>query len=116
MIELVDEKTIQQLIADTSSEVMPMLIDQYIEEMQHRIENIERAFSSQDYAQLEFETHALGSSAQALGNQALSHLARTIEHLCIDNEHENALSYQKDFATISSASLIALNNRKRQGF
>ncbi|HAS64367.1 MAG TPA: hypothetical protein DCS35_18465 [Vibrio sp.] len=116
MIELVDEQTIQQMIEDTSADVMPMLIDEYVDETQQRIHKIEHAFSNQDCALLEFESHALGSSALALGNRALSMLARKIEHLCMDDQQETALSYQEEFVLLANSSLNAIINRKQQGF
>lgn len=116
MIDLVDEDTIQQMIEDTSAEVMPMLIDEYVEETQQRVQNIKHAFSQQDYEVLEFESHALSSSALALGNRALSLLARKIEHLCLDAEQEAALNYHEEFILLANSSLEAIINRKSLGF
>lgn len=115
-LELVDEQVIQQMIEDTSAEVIPLLIDHYIEESNERLGKIFDAIDNKDKETLEFETHTLGSSALALGNRSLSNLARKIEHLCLDGQEQQAFTYKEELQKIAQESLIAIEQRKEQGF
>jgi two-component system, sensor histidine kinase len=114
--ELVDEAIIQQLITDTSADVLPMLIDHYTEECQLRLNNIHQAITNIDVKQLEFEAHTLGSSSLALGNRALSRLARKVEQLCRQDQAEQAFSLSDDINKLGNASIAALIERKSLGF
>ncbi|MEF1306896.1 Hpt domain-containing protein, partial [Vibrio owensii] len=60
--ELVDELILQQMIKDTCAEIMPTLIEHYIEESRERVKKIQQALNSQDKDVMEFEVHTLGSS------------------------------------------------------
>lgn len=115
-LELVDEMIIKQVIEDTSAEVLPILIDHYIEESETRLTKIYQAMDAADKEMLEFESHTLGSSALALGNRTLSNLARKIEHLCLDGQHEQAFTYKGELEQIAVASIEAIKERKQQGF
>ncbi|MYM58652.1 response regulator [Vibrio sp. OCN044] len=115
-LELVDETILEQMIEDTSADVLPMLIDHYLEESQERLKKIYQAIDEKDKNTLEFESHTLGSSALALGNRILSNLARKIEHLCIDNQEEQAFQLKEELTELAEKSLAALAYRKKQGF
>ena len=88
---LVDEDVLQQLTYDTSPDIVPELLVLYIEDARKRVIHIQKAITERDIKTLEFESHTLGSSAAAHGNTKLYTLARKIEHLCLENNHEQAL-------------------------
>ncbi len=46
--ELVDELILQQMIKDTCAEIIPTLIEHYIEESRERMQKIERALGEHD--------------------------------------------------------------------
>ncbi|GAB2660060.1 Hpt domain-containing protein [Vibrio panuliri] len=114
--ELVDEAIIQQMIEDTDSEVMPMLIDHYIAETLHRTQILDQAFVEQDIDVIKFESHTLGSTSLALGNRMLSNLARKIEHLCVTDQKEAALALHRELLSVVQHSVDALIQRKELGF
>jgi HPt (histidine-containing phosphotransfer) domain-containing protein len=114
--ELVDELILQQMIKDTCAEIMPTLIEHYIEESRERIEKIKQALETCNINTLEFEVHTLGSSALALGNRTLSRHARTIEKHCVEGETQQALLLCQSLPQLAENSFIALNQRKEQGF
>ncbi|USD67799.1 response regulator [Vibrio sp. SCSIO 43136] len=105
---LVCPKIIEQMIEDTSKDVLPMLIEHYIEETYTRIQKITDAVGANDAEALEFETHTLGSSSLALGNQRLSESARHVERLCIEGEASQALELAKQLAALAQESVLAL--------
>ncbi|NVD06711.1 response regulator [Vibrio sp. JPW-9-11-11] len=116
MLDLVDEAVLQQMIEDTSADIIPMLIDHYLQESQQRLDKIYQAIDTQDKETLEFEAHTLGSSSLALGNRALSRLARQMEHLCLEGSASQAYQLKQQLEHTAIQSLQALALRKQQGF
>ncbi|MGI3095388.1 Hpt domain-containing protein [Vibrio diabolicus] len=114
--ELVDEHILQQMIKDTCAEIIPTLIEHYIEESRERMEKIEQALSAKDLQTLEFEVHTLGSSALALGNRTLSRQARMIEKYCVEGKTLEALALCESLSQLANESFNALEKRKDQGF
>ncbi|EMD79498.1 Hpt domain-containing protein [Vibrio diabolicus] len=114
--ELVDEHILQQMIKDTCAEIIPTLIEHYIEESRERMEKIEQALSARDLQTLEFEVHTLGSSALALGNRTLSRQARMIEKYCVEGKTLEALALCESLSQLANESFDALEKRKDQGF
>lgn len=114
--ELVDEHILQQMIKDTCAEIIPTLIEHYIEESRERMEKIEQALSARDLQTLEFEVHTLGSSALALGNRTLSRQARMIEKYCVEGKTLEALALCESLSQLAIESFDALEKRKDQGF
>jgi len=116
MAELVDEQILQQMIEDTCAEVIPVLIDHYVEETSKRMSNIQNAIKQHDADVLEFESHTLGSSSLALGNRSLSGLARKIEKLCQKGEIEAAFVQAEELQSLADISIKAILARKEIGF
>ncbi|MFB1085664.1 Hpt domain-containing protein [Vibrio diabolicus] len=114
--ELVDEHILKQMIKDTCAEIIPTLIEHYIEESRERMEKIEQALSAKDLQTLEFEVHTLGSSALALGNRTLSRQARMIEKYCVEGKTLEALALCESLSQLANESFDALEKRKDQGF
>ncbi|MFH4497937.1 Hpt domain-containing protein [Vibrio diabolicus] len=114
--ELVDEHILQQMIKDTCAEIIPTLIEHYIEESRERMEKIEQALNARDLQTLEFEVHTLGSSALALGNRTLSRQARMIEKYCVEGKTLEALALCESLSQLAIESFDALEKRKDQGF
>lgn len=114
--ELVDEQILQQMIIDTSAEIIPMLIEHYVEESTTRLKNIVQAAQNKDQETLEFETHTLGSTSLALGNHALSLAARKIERLCLEKQYSTAFPLVEELKTLADESINALIIRKNEGF
>ncbi|MBW3697809.1 response regulator [Vibrio sp. T187] len=114
--QLVDEQILQQMIEDTCVEIIPVLIDHYVDETKKRMDKIQTAFKDHDADALEFESHTLGSSALALGNRSLSTLARKIEKLCQSGESEQAFLLVEELQPLADTSLRAILDRKEIGF
>ncbi|PMM38814.1 Hpt domain-containing protein [Vibrio splendidus] len=114
--ELVDESILEQMISDTSAEIIPILIDHYVEESHTRLTAIRQAAINRDAQTLEFEVHTIGSTALALGNRPLSVLARTLEKQCLEQKHETAFLKVDELFELAECSIKALLRRKDQGF
>ncbi len=113
---LVDEQTLQQIIRDTSVDALPMLIDHYVQETRTHQLNITQATTSQQLDKLGFEVHKLFSSSLALGNNALSELARMIEIECHNKNESEAYQLAEQLEELANRSLEALLLRNEQGF
>tara|TARA_Y100000588_G_scaffold82190_1_gene86638 strand:+ start:1222 stop:1626 length:405 start_codon:yes stop_codon:yes gene_type:complete len=113
---LVDESVLEQMILDTSADIIPILIDHYVEESQTRLVAIQEAATSKDAQTLEFEVHTLGSTALSLGNRPLGELARALEKQCLEQNHEDAFSKVSELIELAERSIEALVQRKNAGF
>ncbi|WP_413701762.1 response regulator [Psychromonas sp. KJ10-10] len=110
------ENVLQQLVRDTSAEIVPELMLLYIEDSKARMELIKEAIDKQDISTLEFETHTIGSSAIAHGNSKLHDLARNIEHLCQQQQAQQAFTQAGTMITVAEESFRLLALRAEQGF
>ncbi|MCP4490194.1 MAG: response regulator [Gammaproteobacteria bacterium] len=112
----IDEKVLKQLVHDTDAEIVPELLLFYIEDAKKRIEAIGNAISKKNYKDLEFETHTLGSSAGAHGNNKLYRLARKVEHKCQQGDYQQALLSAKSLPAIAQKSFSLLTKYANEGF
>lgn len=112
----VDEAVLQQLVRDTSADIVPELLLGYIEDTHERLRQIKIAVSQTDTGKLELETHTLGSSAGAHGNTALLERARHIESLCRDGDSEKAIQQTPGLLELAEESLRQLAQRTEVGF
>lgn len=114
--ELVDESILEQMIRDTSADIIPILIDHYVEESQIRLAAVRQAAKNNNIQALEFEVHTVGSTALALGNRPLSVLARTLEKQCLEQKHDEVFLRVDELLELAERSIKALLKRKDQGF
>ncbi len=108
-LDCIDCATIQQLAIDISPEAVPELVELYIKDARARIDQIEKACQERNLKILEFESHTLGSSAAAHGNQKLHQLARKIEHLCQRGQKHHALEEAAAIISIAERSFRQLH-------
>ncbi|MCK8080384.1 Hpt domain-containing protein [Vibrio coralliirubri] len=114
--ELVDESVLEQMIRDTSADIIPILIDHYVEESQTRLVAIKEAVTQKDAQMLEFEVHTLGSTALSLGNRPLGELARALEKQCLEQSYDAAFRKVDELLELAERSIKALLERKEAGF
>lgn len=113
---LVDESVLEQMIRDTSADIIPILIDHYVEESQTRLIAIKDAATQKDVQALELEVHTLGSTALSLGNRPLGELARDLEKQCLNQNHDTAFLQVDELLELAKRSIKALLERKDAGF
>lgn len=109
---LIDQSTLTQIIADTSEEVLPLLIDSYIEESNDRMQRIIRAVEHSDFQSLEFEAHTLAGTSLAMGATILGRLAKQIEQNCLQHQFDDATKRCAELQTLCHQSLAALHAYK----
>ena len=106
---LINQETINQIIQDTSQEVFPLLVRNFLEEMTVRSRNIITAIEEEDYATLEFESHTLGSTALAMGATGLGLIARKIETACLQSNPKQAVAHKTEFTALVQQSTAMFN-------
>jgi len=114
--DLIDEIILDQLVKDTTAEIVPELLLSYIDDAKIRLEKIQQALAEDDEKTLEFETHTLGSSAIAHGNNKLHNYARKIEYLCMEGKNEQAFTATPPLFELAEKSFDLLKQRAKQGF
>jgi len=112
----VDESVLQQLARDTDPKIAPELLMFYIDDARKRVEQIKQAIIEGNIKTLEYESHTLGSSAAAHSNTKLHILARKVEHLCREGNHEQALVEAVSLPDIADKSFRMLTERADSGF
>ncbi|MGL6260228.1 Hpt domain-containing protein [Vibrio sp. WXL103] len=110
---ILDQQAIEQMISDTGPEVVPLIIDSYLQESEQRLANIDKAVEQSDCKMLEFEAHTLGSTSLALGVQALGLLAREIEQRCLEGDHAKAFALHAEVNQVALQSRSALETLKQ---
>jgi len=112
----VDEQVLKQLVRDTDAEIVPEILLFYIEDAKKRSQLISQAITEDNFKALEFETHTLGSSAAAHGNEKLHQLARKIEHSCKQYNLKQALLEAKTLSNVANESFRLLAQYANKGF
>ncbi|MDR9827892.1 Hpt domain-containing protein [Vibrio sp. FNV 38] len=110
---IIDQSIVDQVVRDTGIEILPLLIDSYLEESDVRLANITTAVQSGDAQTLEFEVHTLGSTSLAIGIEALGRLSRKIEHLCLEGKHDQAFELYDQLPNLAEQSREALQTLKQ---
>ncbi len=111
-VALIDEQSLDQLIHDTSLEVLPELIAIFEQDVTERTTLLitlveqEDGFSNQE---IERHLHTLSSSCAIYGLQAMHIKGRELEALCQQNM-DKVRSQVSEFITLSHDSVRALNN------
>ncbi|MBU2955893.1 PAS domain S-box protein [Marinobacter sp. F3R08] len=79
--ELLSDAVLDQLVADTSAETLPMMISVFINEVKKRIQALENAEATGDEAEIREQAHALKSCAGTFGGERLQDSAQRLEEL-----------------------------------
>ena len=113
---LLDVSELDKLAADTSPDIVPIVVEEYLKELTRRLEQALAAMRSKNFDDLKKVTHAIAGASASTGARRLREAAKSIELDCVAGEHENALSraaelpdlismteaaYQKHLATLA---------------
>lgn len=107
---LVNEATLQQLIKDTSVEVVPKLISIYIAETKNRLQLMKKFHSAGKWTELGDEAHTLKSSSGSFGATYLADKARRIELAVKEDKHHTAEIEMRYLEAIGDQSIKELTN------
>ncbi|MBL6935440.1 MAG: PAS domain S-box protein [Alphaproteobacteria bacterium] len=88
--DAIDSDALKQLAEDVGDEIMPRLLEKYLEETAGRILRIETALEKKDFESLRTEAHTLKSASWTFGARKLSAQAKKLEAACADGDLESA--------------------------
>jgi len=111
---ILDINILQQLLRDTSAEILYKIIDIYAEETEKRIPIMLNLHSKKKWKELSNEAHALKSSSGSFAAVALQKKAQCIEASATALDIASLESDMNNFEGVASKSLIALKKYQRE--
>ena len=78
-LEMMDEKTLQRLVHETSEDMVERMVGVFVKEAQRRLSAIKEGLTTVDFESIETEAHTLKSNAATFGALKLAELAKIIE-------------------------------------
>ena len=105
---LVDVGVLHELARETSTTVVPELLEVFLTDTDERIGRIRQAGAAGESEPLTLEAHSLGSSAGTFGATRLHLIAREIETLFRRGKTDDAFSMVDDLLSIAQKSTQAL--------
>jgi HPt (histidine-containing phosphotransfer) domain-containing protein len=81
-LAMMDEKTLQRLVQETSEEMVERMIAVFVKEVQRRFNAMREGLITVDLDSIETEAHTLKSNAATFGALKLAELAKIIESAC----------------------------------
>ena len=109
------DKTILEILAEqTTPEVIPELIEAYLEDTAQRVTLIQEAATNGNIVQIGHHAHALKSSSGAYGAMQVCAIAKAIEHACKAGKNAQALSLAAQLPELAQRSIPALREIAEQ--
>jgi HPt (histidine-containing phosphotransfer) domain-containing protein len=105
---VLDEKVITQLLADTGEEIFQRVLALFISETERRMTQVQQASLVDDIEQIEKEAHAIKSSAASVGAVKLGERAKALELACRQRQSHTVSELVAELEALSVASLDAL--------
>ncbi len=80
--ELLNEAALRKLVAETSEQALPKMLDSFIAELARRVGDLEDAVEHENTQELGGQAHALKSSSALFGALAVQQAAQQLEQMC----------------------------------
>ena len=109
-ISILDSKVLAKLQADTSRELVPVVVNMFIDETRDRLPKIMQAWTELDYVGMENELHALKSGSGSFGASRLYHIAMDAHELARKHDEDGLRQIVEHIQPVCSASLEALTH------
>jgi PAS domain S-box-containing protein len=88
---VIDVAELEKLAAETSPDVVPIVVDEFLKELAARLEQALAAMSSRNFHDLKQVTHAIAGASASTGARRLREAAKEIEQDCIAGNCDQAL-------------------------
>ena len=105
---LLDVHVIRQLANDVGEEVLPTLLDAFLEETKLRLTHIQKLAATQNWIELGKEGHTLKSTAGSFGLMDLHLAAKALDEACRKGDHAAVLSLAQDVDSLGWQSVNTL--------
>lgn len=93
---LLDPAELERLAEETSPEVVPAVVDEYLAEMQRRLVEVLAIMQSRDVDALQKMTHAIAGASASAGARRLREAAKRIELDCMADKGDEAFGLAND--------------------
>jgi CheY-like chemotaxis protein/HPt (histidine-containing phosphotransfer) domain-containing protein len=90
-LPLVDDEAFGRLASDTSAEVVPTMVEMFLNESRERVELIDNGLNTLELSELGDQAHTIKSLAGTFGAPRLLEFARAMEYACLEGDREAAL-------------------------
>lgn len=107
---LVHAGDLAALEADMTSELLPGVVAQFVDEMLLRQQEAEAAANGKAAEAFRKAVHAVAGSASTVGARKLAELARSLEAQCLSGQGEAALAASQDFSRLLGETAQALRD------
>ncbi|MFA5952459.1 MAG: ATP-binding protein [Hyphomicrobium sp.] len=97
---LLDASELERLAAETSPEVVPSVVEEYLSEMQRRLAEVLAVMGKADAEALQKVTHAIAGASAGTGARRLREHAKRIELDCMAEKAGQALALAKDLPSL----------------
>lgn len=88
---LLDASELERLAEETSPEVVPLVVDEYLTEMKRRLDEVLAAMREENFSELQKVTHAIAGASASAGARRLRETAKRVELDCMAGEVQRAL-------------------------
>lgn len=89
---LLDQGELELLAEQTSAEIVPVVVEEFLKEMHVRVTEHSRAVQDRNRYGLQSVCHAIAGASSSVGARRLGSLAKSIEIKCIAGDDEEAFS------------------------
>jgi CheY-like chemotaxis protein len=93
---IIDISELEKLAAETSPDVVPIVVEEYLRELASRLEQALVAMRSKNADDLKNVTHAIAGASASTGAERLREVAKKIEQDCIAGNCEQALDLARE--------------------
>lgn len=99
---LLDPSELEKLAAETSPDVVPLVVEEYLKELPRRLEQALSAMRSRDLEGLKTITHAMAGASASTGATLLRQVTKSIEQNCLAGDLDLALARARELPDLVS--------------
>lgn len=104
-------ETWNQLESDVGQEVMPMIVNQFIQELADRSAKLIAAISNKDITSIAEEAHTIKSTARTVGLDEVSNCAAVTERLGREQQADSAMQSATQLTELCQAGVRVLGEK-----
>lgn len=97
---MINDQALRQLEADVGAEMMPMILQQFHQELAQRATNLAAALEAADLAGLRAEAHSVKSTARTVGLDVVADAAAATESAAIAQDAALSLEHARQLVAL----------------
>ncbi len=108
---MINDQALRQLEADVGAEMMPMILQQFHQELAQRATNLAAALEAADLAGLRAEAHSVKSTARTVGLDAVADAAAETESAATAQDRSQTLAHARQLLVLCQQGQQLLSER-----